>query len=185
MKKHYIFLTFLATLLLSSCMNYTRVHSYEHVTPTFNLADFFVGEVKAWGIVQDFDGQMIQRFTVDIKGSTDEQQRITLNEVFHYEYGDGVKTRQWVLNPVFDEQSNEIIGYTGDAGDINGQADGRISGNAFYFRYQMDLPVEDDVYTVGIDDFIWTFNDGSLINRSYIRKFSVAFAEVTIFMQKQ
>ena len=185
MKKRHILLTLLCVLFLSSCMNYTRVHSYDHVTPQFNLADFFVGDVKAWGIVQDFDGQMIQRFTVDIKGSIDEQQRITLDEVFHYEYGDGVKTRQWVLTPVFDEQSNDIIGYTGEAGDINGQADGKIIGNAFYFRYQMDLPVEDDVYTVAIDDFLWTFNDGALINRSTIKKFSIAFADVTIFMQKQ
>lgn len=166
-------------------MNYTRVHSYEDVSPRFDLADFFVGDVKAWGIVQDFDGKMIQRFTVDIKGSIDDQQRITLDEVFHYEHGDGVKTRQWVLTPIYDAETNEITGYTGDAGDINGQADGKIIGNAFYFRYQMQLPVDDNVYTVGLDDFIWTFNDGSLMNRSYIKKFSIVFAEVTIFMQKQ
>ena len=49
----------------------------------------------------------------------------------------------------------------------------------------MDLPVGDNSYMVRFDDWIWAFDDSTVINRSYIRKFGLTFAEVTIFMQRQ
>ena len=35
------------------------------------------------------------------------------------------------------------------------------------------------------DDWFWAFDDSTMMNRSYIRKFGIVMAEVTIFMQKQ
>jgi hypothetical protein len=32
---------------------------------------------------------------------------------------------------------------------------------------------------------MWAFDDQTLVNRSYIKKFGITFAEVTIFMQRQ
>ena len=49
----------------------------------------------------------------------------------------------------------------------------------------MDLPVDDTTYAVTFDDWFWAFDDSAMMNRSYIRKFGVVMAEVTIFMQKQ
>ena len=49
----------------------------------------------------------------------------------------------------------------------------------------MDLPVDDTTYSVTFDDWFWAFDDSTMMNRSYIRKFSIVMAEVTIFMQKQ
>jgi len=49
----------------------------------------------------------------------------------------------------------------------------------------MDLPVGDKVYRVAFDDWMWAFNENTLMNRSYIRKFGLVMAEVTIFMQRQ
>ena len=76
-------------------------------------------------------------------------------------------------------------GYTGRAGDILATADGAAYGNAFQWRYQMDLPVGDGSYRVNFDDWFWSVTEDTLVNRSYIRKFGITFAEVTIFMQRQ
>ena len=57
-------------------------------------------------------------------------------------------------------------------------------GNAMFWGYQMDLPVGDDSYRVTFKDGIWAFDDETIVNRSYIKKFGLAFAEVTIFMRK-
>ena len=58
-------------------------------------------------------------------------------------------------------------------------------GNAFTFAYEMDLEVGDSSYRVNFDDWFWAMDSKNMMNRSYIKKFGVVMAEVTIFMQKQ
>jgi hypothetical protein len=49
----------------------------------------------------------------------------------------------------------------------------------------MDLEVGDKTYRIKLDDWMWQMNDGVLINRSYLKKFGITVAELTLFMQKQ
>ena len=142
----------------------------------FDLYDFFDGNVRAWGIVQDRSGNLLQRFEVDILGNVQGNQ-LTLDETFTYSLGNGVEKRIWTI---FRQES----GYTGSAGDIAGPATGTDYGNAFYWTYQMDLPVGNKTYRVNFEDWIWALGDEVIVNRSYIKKFGIVFAEVTLFMQK-
>lgn len=152
--------------------------TYAEHQPPFDLAAFFDGSVRAWGIVQDRSGNVIQRFTVDIDG--DYQDGIlTLDESFDYALGSGVENRIWSITR--DDEGQ----WTGQASDILGEASGQEFGNAFNWRYRMELPVGDSRYQVSFDDWIWAFDQDTLINRSYITKFGITFAEVTIFMQRQ
>ena len=143
----------------------------------FDLYEFFDGNIEAWGIVQDRSGNLVQRFSVDIVGTVEEG-LLTLDETFDYSLGEGVNKRIWTI-------SNPGAQFQGGATDIAGQAQGIDYGNAFYWAYEMDLPVGDTEYRVNFEDWIWAFNDELIVNRSYIKKFGVVFAEVTIFMQKQ
>ncbi len=171
-------LPILLLLGLSACASSIDGPSYTDVSPRFNLPEFFDGQVKAWGIVQNRSGDVVQRFIVDIKG-TNEGKITTLDETFNYGVGDGVKHRIWTIT----EQSTNV--YTGTASDITGEANAVVFGNALNWRYQMDLPVGGKVYRVAFDDWMWAFNENTLMNRSYIRKFGLVMAEVTIFMQRQ
>jgi len=146
--------------------------------PDFQLERFFDGQVRAWGIVQDRKGQLIQRFTVDIDG-TWENDVLTLDETFEYGFGEGVTQRTWTIEQEADGR------WRGGAGDILDEAEGQDFGNAFRWRYRMDLPVGDSSYVVAFDDWIWAFDEGTIVNRSWITKFGITFAEVTIFMQRQ
>jgi hypothetical protein len=49
----------------------------------------------------------------------------------------------------------------------------------------MDLEVDGTSYRVNFDDWFWAFDENTMMNRSYIKKFGIVMAEVTIFMQKQ
>ena len=53
------------------------------------------------------------------------------------------------------------------------------------WAYQMDLDVGDNTYRITFDDWMFLMNDGVLINRSYLKKFGITVAELTLFMQKQ
>ena len=142
----------------------------------FDLYEFFDGSVEAWGIVQDRSGNLIQRFKVDIAGSVLNGELI-LDETFSYSLGEGVNKRIWNI-------SNLGTEFRGGAGDIVGTATGVDYGNAFNWSYEMDLPVGNTEYRVKFEDWIWAFNDELIVNRSYIKKLGVVFAEVTIFMRK-
>lgn len=168
-------------LLLSGCASKSiKGENYRLQTPAFDIAEFFAGTVKAWGIVQNRKGDIIQRFTVDIEGTVTGD-NLVLDEVFHYDFGEGPMTRRWELQRIDKDK------WSGSANDIASTATGAEHGNAFNWRYQMDLPRQGSDKTVRVvfDDWLWAMDDNTVINRSYIKKFGITFAEVTIFMQKQ
>lgn len=165
-------------IFLSACSVSIDGEQYKAVEPDFNIESFFDGKVRAWGIVQNRDGDVVQRFVVNIDGYMEEGNLI-LDETFEYGVGEGPLTRVWTLS------KNANGTYTGNAGDIAGPATGTPYGNAFNFVYEMDLAVDDSTYRVNFDDWFWAFDENTMMNRSYIKKFGLVMAEVTIFMQKQ
>jgi hypothetical protein len=177
-----LFIATLATIVITGvitgCATSLDGERYRNDAPPFDLFTFFEGDVKAWGIVQNRSGELVQRFTVDIKGTVSGNQ-LTLDERFTYGLGSGVENRVWEISRTADGT------YRGTAGDILGNASGQSFGNAFRWAYEMDLPVGDSSYRVRFEDWIWALDDQTLMNRSYIQKFGLDFAEVTIFMQRQ
>lgn len=173
-----IILVVLFGALLSGCAISIDGEQYLEQSPGLDLKTFFEGDVKAWGIVQNRTGNVVQRFEVDIVGTVDGP-TITLDETFDYGLGEGPEKRVWTIT----ETSPGI--YEGSATDIPGPATGRSFGNALFWSYEMDLPVGDTSYKVRFEDWMWALDGDKLVNRSYIRKFGLVVAEVTLFMQKQ
>ncbi|WP_412722946.1 DUF3833 domain-containing protein [Alteromonas sp. D210916BOD_24] len=180
MMKHVIALCVwvLLVLSLSGCSVSVDGDDYSNIAPVFNIEQFFDGDVKAWGIVQNRSGKVVQRFKVNIKGKYTGNV-LTLDETFEYGVGEGPLSRTWKI----EKRANNS--YIGSANDIEGPALGTSYGNAFNFHYEMDLPVDNTTYSVTFDDWFWAFDEHTMMNRSYIRKFGVVVAEVTIFMQNQ
>lgn len=173
---------FLAVLTLvltaSGCATSLEGPRYARQEPAFDLFAFFEGTVDAWGIVQNRTGEVVQRFSVVIDGSV-EGDRLTLDEAFTYQLGEGVTERVWTIDREADGS------YTGAAGDILDSAAGASYGNAFRWAYAMDLPVDDKTYRVRFEDWIFALDERRIMNRSYIQKFGLDVAEVTIFMQRR
>jgi hypothetical protein len=175
---HKICIVLLAPIVLSACSISIDGGNYKTQQPIFELETFFDGKVTAWGIVQNRSGEIVQRFTVNIDGSIQDD-KLILDETFEYSLGEGPAKRIWTLT------KNENGTYTGRAGDIEGDAIGTSHGNAFNFAYEMDLDVDGTTYRVNFDDWFWAMDSNNMMNRSYIKKFGIVMAEVTIFMQKQ
>jgi hypothetical protein len=163
-------------LMLGSCAG-TKLDYYKGTTPVVDIKEYFNGPIKAWGLVQDWRGRVVNQFDVDIVGEWDGDNGV-LTEHFTY-YNGEKKERIWILKKLADGS------YQGTAADILGEASGAVNGNAARWNYEMDLPVGDTTYRIRFDDWMWQMNDGVLINRSYLKKFGVTVSELTIFMQKQ
>lgn len=171
----------LFALVISGCASKSiEGAAYAGQTPALDIGEFFDGSVKAWGIVQNRKGEIAQRFTVEIEG-TRNGDNLVLDEIFDYGFGEGPATRRWELKRLSNGQ------WSGSANDVFSQAAGAEHGNAFNWRYQMDLPRGDSGKTVRVwfDDWIWAMDENTVVNRSYIKKFGITFAEITIFMRKQ
>ena len=177
MTKQFKLLTLLtgALIMLSGCAN--KLDYYKGTTPKADIQNYFNGPIKAWGLVQDWRGRVVTRFDVEMVGSW-EGNTGRLEESFNY-YDGKIQKRVWTIT------KNENGTYEGSAGDIIGKATGRAEGSSVNWSYVMDIPVDGKTYRLTLDDWMWQMNDDVLINRSYLKKFGITVAELTLFMQKQ
>lgn len=165
-----------AAMLFSSCVG-PRLEAHKDMKPALSLEEYFTGPIKAWGVVQNWRGDIVSRFDVDLVGRWDGNTGV-LEEHFTY-YDGSTDRRTWTITRTGDNT------YEGSAGDIIGKATGKGRGNAVRWNYRMELPVDGTTYRLTFDDWMWQLNDGILINRSYIKKFGITVAELTLVMQKQ
>lgn len=162
-------------IMLCGCSS-NKIEYYKDTDPEIKFEEFFEGELVGWGIVQNWKGQVVRRFDIKMHGTWDGNNG-TLKEDFIYYDGEEQK-RIWKV-----KKHGDGI-FEGEADDILGTAHGTTAGNAINWHYSMDLPVKGKTYRVKFDDWMWQMNGGVLINRSYIKKFGVIVAELTLIIQK-
>jgi hypothetical protein len=163
-------------ITLSSCSS-VGVNQYAAQQPRLDLERFFSMPVKAWGIFQKRSGEVAKRFEVNI-ASRREGNNLVLEE--HFLYSDGSRQqRVWTLTP------DGAGHWRGSANDVVGEATGEVAGNAFHWRYVLNLPVDDSTYDVSVDDWMYLMDEDTLINRSTMSKFGVEFGQVTLFFRRQ
>lgn len=153
------------------------VAHYAAEQPKLDLAAYFTGTVDAWGMFQKRSGEVVKRFTVEITGRRDGNQLI-LDEQFHYSDG-STGHRVWTLTPTADGH------WRGTAGDVVGEAQGQLAGNALNWHYTLSLPVDGKVYEVQFDDWMFLMDEHTLINRARMSKFGFDLGEVTLFFRKR
>ncbi|MEO0714990.1 MAG: DUF3833 domain-containing protein [Pseudomonadota bacterium] len=164
-----------ATATTAGCAS-TTVEDYAEAPRKLVLEDYFLGETTAYGVFEDRFGKVRRSFKVDITGTV-EDGVLTLDERFQYDDGER-DTRVWTI---------EILGngnYRGTAGDVPGYATGETAGNAFNWKYKVDLKVNGSTWNVGFDDWMYLLPDDVLINRAYVTRYGIRIGEVTIAFQK-
>lgn len=171
-------LTYALVLLLSmgACQS-MKIDDFQGTTPELVLERYFEGETKAWGIFEDRFGNLRREFVVDISGTWDGR-TLTLDERF--DYADGEKDRRvWRIEKVGENR------YIGRADDIIGTAEGRTTGKAFTWTYEMTLAIQGRDLTVRFDDWMFLQPGGVMVNRAKVTKFGLELGTVTIFFTRE
>lgn len=177
MKKRLLFsvTALLSALALVGCAG-QQLADYKNEKPTLDLVTYFNGPLEAHGIFQDRSGKVVKRFIVKMEGRWTGNKGV-LDE--HFTYSDGTKERRvWHLEKLADGR------YTGTASDVEGQAQGQISGNAFNWQYTLKLPVDGKTYSVQFDDWMYLMDDRVMLNRATMSKFGIKLGEVTLSFYK-
>jgi len=163
-------------LTLSGCATHT-LEDYAREKPVLDLQKYFNGTLDAYGIFTDRSGKVVKRFTVVMVCQWQGNEGV-LDEDFTYSDGTRQK-RIWRLTKHADGR------YTGRADDVVGEARGQTSGNAFQWNYTLMLPVDDKVYEVQFDDWMFLVDDRVMLNKAEMRKFGVRLGEVTLSFSKR
>lgn len=162
-------------LLVSGCSSLS-VDLYKDEKPILKLEDYFNGELTAHGIFQDRSGVVVKRFEVKMKAQWNDGVGVLEEDFF---YSDGTTSRRvWTFKNIGNGK------YTGTAPDVIGVAEGSIAGNAFHWKYTLDLPVGDKTYHVQMDDWMYLMNKGVILNKTKMSKFGVYLGEVTLSFSK-
>ena len=165
-----------AALAASGCAG-PSVNDYASEQPALDLRQYFNGIIDAWGIFTDRSGKVVKRFTVVMNCQWNGDQGV-LDEDFVYT--DGTKQKRiWTLTHLGDGR------YSGQAGDVVGAAQGSTRGNAFNWRYTMALPVNDQVWQVQFDDWMYLMNGQVMLNKASMSKFGIFLGEVTLSFTKR
>ncbi|GAA5134645.1 DUF3833 domain-containing protein [Thalassotalea piscium] len=173
-KLAYTVCSLLLSFLLSGCS--TELKDYEPIEKPFDIKEYFDGKVTAWGVVQNFSSKVQRRFCVEIIG-TWEKNRGTLAEKFYFDDGE-VSYRNWQLI----KQANG--NYTGTAEDVAGTAIGKHQGFAFQFQYDLLLTLDNNTYSVSMDDWMYQIDSLRVMNKTVMSKFGIEVAEITLFFDK-
>jgi len=165
-----------SALAFAGCAS-PSVESYRLEQPVLDLARYFNGELDAHGMFQDRSGKVVKRFTVRIEGRWSGNVG-TLDEKFTY--ADGTTSRRvWRIEKLDENR------YRGTADDVVGVAEGEAYGNALRWRYVLRLPVDEKVYEVDFDDWMFLADDTVMLNRSRMSKFGFTLGEVTLSFHKR
>ena len=172
-----ILLLMLATsaLLMAGCSS-VKVEDYAGTTPQLDIADYFTGQTRAWGMVQDYSGEVQRRFTVDIDG-TYEGNTLTLDEAFVFDDGESDR-RLWQFTRIDEHR------WIGTANDVEGQVEARQYGHVFHMRYPLEIEVSGRSIRFTMDDWMYLQPDGRLINRTSMRKFGLTLGEITLVFEQ-
>ena len=67
MKNILLILTGVFLMLSGCCAN--KVEYYKGSKPEVDIKEYFNGNIKAWGVVQDWRGRVVNRFDIDMLGA--------------------------------------------------------------------------------------------------------------------
>jgi Protein of unknown function (DUF3833) len=174
MKRRLLIAAFCSTLLLG-CAS-PQPSDYAAEKPVLDLKQYFNGDLVAHGIFTDRSGKVARRFVVKMTGTWQGNQG-TLDERFTYSDGK-TERRVWRLT---DEGGGR---WSGRADDVVGVAEGKAAGNALNWRYTLKLPVDDKVYEVQFDDWMYLVDDKVMLNKAVMSKFGITLGEVTLSFTK-
>lgn len=165
-----------SSALLAGCASAPSPADYAAEKPVLALERYFDGEIRAHGIFTDRGGKVVRRFTVLMNCSWKGDEGV-LDEAFSYSDGT-TQRRVWRLKKWPDGR------YTGTADDVVGTAQGQAAGNAFQWAYTLRLAVDDKVYEVQFDDWMFLVDDKVMLNKAVMSKFGFRLGEVTLAFTK-
>ncbi len=153
------------------------IEAYSAEKPALDLRNYLRGPLTASGVFLGLSGRVERRFTIDMAGNWSGNHG-TLDERFRYDDGE---TGERLWNLVFADNGS----FTATAHDLKGMAAGMQRGNAAVMRYRMRVPRGKGEVVVGMEDWFYLVDDGTLVNQARMSKFGLKVGELVAAIRKR
>ena len=156
---------------LFGCSEAPPAEELRATTPVIDPIRFFTGHVRSWGVMEDRSGRPTSIVNTDCTGEADGDtlrmtQRLTIGQ-------DSPVTRVWQMRRVGTDR------YEATANDMVGTAAGDASGRAFHWTWTLATSPGNDLQNGSLEQWWYLLEDGSMLNRTTIRKLGVTLAQVS------
>ncbi|RYH08146.1 DUF3833 domain-containing protein [Tropicimonas sp. IMCC6043] len=152
-----------------------RPGDYAATSPEFDIKRDLNGPIMSEGVIYGPTGRMTSSFVARMHGEWDGDSG-TLTEDFVYSSGVTMQ-RKWNLT------MGPGKTFVAKADDIEGSGQGVISGSTVMLRYRIRLPEESGGHVLDTTDWMYLMGDGTIMNRSEMRKFGIKVAELIASMR--
>ncbi|WP_106205789.1 DUF3833 domain-containing protein [Aliiruegeria haliotis] len=154
-----------------------RPADYAATSPEFDIRQVLSGPIISEGLIYGPSGRMTNSFVARMHGEWRGDSG-TLSEDFTYSNGNSMQ-RKWFLTMGPDNT------FTATADDIEGEGYGVISGATVMMRYRIRLPEAAGGHVLNVTDWLYLMEDGTIMNRSEMRKFGIKVAELIATMRPE
>lgn len=143
---------------------------YTNTSPKFIIQEHLGGDIVSEGLLFGPSGKMEQSFVAQMKGTWDGNKGVLREE---FVFSNGTKQlREWQITLLADNK------FTATAADVIGTATGDISGSTLRMAYNLKLTEAAGGHVLNVIDWIYLTEDGTMINKSEMRKFGIKVAEL-------
>ena len=149
-----------------------KPEDFKGTGPEFVFDQYFLGSVKATGILFGRNGDIKRKFTALMNGKWEGNQFL-LDEDFEFEDGEK-QHRRWKVEKI------DAHNYRGTADDVVGTAIGKQFGSVINWSYVLKVPVGNKTYEINFDDWMFLNRGDVLINRATMKKFGFKVGELII-----
>jgi hypothetical protein len=153
-----------------------KPNDYANEGNPFDIRNELNGPILCEGVIYGPLGRVNARFVADMnaewKGNIGR-----MTEKFRYDTG-GTLDREWTLAVKNDGT------FDANAPDIIGTGFGEQNGSGVKLTYTLKLPDESGGHILNVTDWMYLMENGTIINRSQMRKFGIKVGELVATMRK-
>jgi hypothetical protein len=160
-------------LTLSACS--INEQAYTNRSPQLDFAGYFDGKICAWGLVKNSSGQVQRKFIADI-AATQQNNQVVLDELFTFDDGEK-QTRVWKFIP-------NNGSWSGTAGDVIGEAVGKVYGDSLHLTYVLDVTTQDSNYHINMNDWLHLVDPQTLMGTTQMTKWGINVGSIELVMRK-
>jgi hypothetical protein len=162
----------LLALLLAACSRPMPVGQFAGPGPQIDPIAFFTGHTHSWGVLENRRGAPSEIVRTETTGEAEGPDGLHMMQRL-WVGDDPPQTRDWHMRRTAPGH------YAATANDMVGTATGIAAGRAFHWRWVLATEPGNPIRNVTMDQWMYQFDDGSVMNRTTIRKLGLVLAEVS------
>jgi hypothetical protein len=158
-------------VLIAGCASPLPPNAFTSTTPAFDPIKFWTGHTSSWGVIENPDGDPTAILATTTDGTLQTPDR--LHMIQHIYRNNDVTTRDWHIRRIAPGQ------FEATANDVAGTAHGTTAGRTLHWTWILETHPGHPFLNVTMDQRMYLADNGTLLNRTIIRKLGLPLAEIS------